>query len=79
MVVNAGEVALSGKKWDRKLYRHHTMYPGGLKEIAAKDLLDKKPTDVCRCIDLTLPCMCARVLVMRVSVCTRFSCRLTFA
>ena len=44
IVVNAEKVALTGKKWDEKIYRHHTMYPGGLRETAAKDLVKRKPT-----------------------------------
>lgn len=46
VVVNAKQISLSGRKWEQKVYRHHTMYPGGLKEVIAKDLLEKKPTDV---------------------------------
>lgn len=44
IVINADKVVLTGKKWTDKIYRHHTMYPGGLREISAKDLLKKKPT-----------------------------------
>jgi large subunit ribosomal protein L13 len=44
VVVNAEKVRLTGNKWSDKLYRHHSMYPGGLKEISAKDLLAKHPT-----------------------------------
>lgn len=33
VVINASKVALSGKKWDQKLYRHHSGYIGGLKEM----------------------------------------------
>ena len=32
----------------QKLYRHHTGYPGGLKEILMKDLVDKHPDQVVR-------------------------------
>lgn len=46
VVVNAEKVSLTGKKWDEKSYRHHTMYPGGLRETTAKDLLQKKPTSL---------------------------------
>ena len=31
IVVNAEKVVLTGKKLDQKLYRHHSLYPGGLK------------------------------------------------
>ena len=43
MVINAEKVALTGKKWTDKLYRHHSLYPGGLKEITARDLMAKHP------------------------------------
>lgn len=46
VVVNAERVAVTGKKLDDKIYYHHTQYPGGIKEIALKDLLKKKPEDV---------------------------------
>ena len=48
VVVNAGKVALSGKKWDKKIYYRHSGYIGGLKEISARKLLEKKPEDVLR-------------------------------
>ena len=47
VVINTGHVVLTGSKWDKKLYRHHTGYPGGLKEIVAKQLHQKNPTMVC--------------------------------
>ncbi len=43
IVINAGQVELTGRKLENKLYRHHTQFPGGLGEIPAKDLLDKHP------------------------------------
>jgi large subunit ribosomal protein L13 len=43
VVVNAGKIRLSGRKVTDKHYRHHSGYPGGLKEIAAGDLLAKHP------------------------------------
>ncbi|HKI47883.1 MAG TPA: 50S ribosomal protein L13 [Desulfobacteria bacterium] len=48
VVVNAEKVALSGKKWDKKIYYRHSGYIGGLKEITARKLLEKKPEDVLR-------------------------------
>ncbi len=44
VVVNAEKVRLTGTKWTDKIYRHHSMYPGGLKETAARDLVAKHPT-----------------------------------
>ncbi|GIW48953.1 MAG: 50S ribosomal protein L13 [Caloramator sp.] len=43
IVINADKVALTGKKLDQKLYRHHSLYPGGLKEIPYRRLLETKP------------------------------------
>jgi large subunit ribosomal protein L13 len=43
IVVNAEKVVLTGRKWSDKLYRRHSGYPGGLKEISAERLRDKYP------------------------------------
>ena len=43
IVVNAAKVRLTGRKLDQKMYRSHSGYPGGLKEISARDLLAKHP------------------------------------
>ena len=43
IIVNADKVILTGKKLDQKKYYHHTGYPGGLKEISYRHLLETKP------------------------------------
>ena len=43
IIINADKVILTGKKLDEKLYRHHSNYPGGLKEVKYRDLMAKKP------------------------------------
>ncbi len=48
VVVNAGQVQLTGRKLDHKFYYRHSGYPGGLKEISARHLLAKKPEEVLR-------------------------------
>jgi large subunit ribosomal protein L13 len=48
VVINANKVTLTGRKWDKKIYYRHTGYTGGLKEISAKKLLEKKPEDILR-------------------------------
>ena len=48
VVVNADKVALTGKKWSNKIYYRHSGYLGGLKQISARKLLEKKPEDVLR-------------------------------
>ena len=44
IVVNCDKVRVTGKKETEKLYRKHTGYAGGFKEVAYKDLVAKKPT-----------------------------------
>ena len=48
VVINADKVALTGDKWNKKIYYHHTGYIGGLKQITAQKLLEKKPEDILR-------------------------------
>ena len=48
VVVNAEKVVFTGRKWDEKTYYRHTGYMGGLKEITAKKLLEKKPEEILR-------------------------------
>jgi len=48
IVVNAEKIALTGRKLDDKVYYSHTGFPGGLKEITAGKLLEKKPEDIIR-------------------------------
>lgn len=48
VVVNAEKIVLTGRKWDQKKYYSHSGYIGGLKEITAKKLLEKRPEDLIR-------------------------------
>jgi len=48
IVVNSEKVVLTGRKLDSKVYRHHTGYPGGLKEITARKYLETKPQELIR-------------------------------
>lgn len=48
VVVNAGEVALTGRKLKDKLYRRHTGYPGGLRTRTAAESLARDPTSLLR-------------------------------
>lgn len=43
IIINAEKIRLTGKKLDQKMYRHHTGYPGGLKETPYRVLMVKKP------------------------------------
>jgi large subunit ribosomal protein L13 len=46
IVVNAEKIALTGKKMSDKIYYSHSGYVGGLKEITAGKLIEKKPEDL---------------------------------
>lgn len=48
VVINARGVRLTGKKLDQKVYRWHTGYPGGLKEVKARHRFDERPEQVVR-------------------------------
>ena len=43
VIINAEKIVFTGNKLEDKFYRHHTGWPGGLKEIAARDLLARYP------------------------------------
>jgi large subunit ribosomal protein L13 len=38
VVINAQKIRMTGNKLEQKIYRHHSGYPGGLKEVPAKRL-----------------------------------------
>jgi large subunit ribosomal protein L13 len=46
IVINARLAVLKGAKAEQKMYRHHTLYPGGLREISAQDQFAKHPERV---------------------------------
>jgi len=48
IVINAEKIRLTGNKLDDKFYRHYTGYPGGLKEISARQYLATKPDRLVR-------------------------------
>lgn len=48
VVINAEKVKLTGRKWNQKMYYRHSGYIGGLKEISAEKLRDKRPEDIIR-------------------------------
>ncbi|CAB9517690.1 protein L13 [Seminavis robusta] len=48
VIVNAEKVTFSGNKWDDKLFKWHTGYPGGLKSRPAKAMLERNPTKILR-------------------------------
>jgi large subunit ribosomal protein L13 len=48
IVINADKVKLTGNKWGQKLYRRHSLYPGGLRETTAAEMRDKHPDRIVR-------------------------------
>jgi len=46
VVVNAEKVKLTGNKLDDKIYYRHSGYMGGIKEMTAQEVLEKKPTEL---------------------------------
>ena len=43
IVINAEKAILTGKKLDQKYYYHHSGYPGGIKSISYRRLMETKP------------------------------------
>ena len=46
IVVNARKAVFKGSKNDQKVYRHHTLYPGGLREISVHNQFERHPERV---------------------------------
>jgi len=43
IIINAGKVALTGNKRENKVAYRHSGFPGGLKKIGYRELLEKRP------------------------------------
>ena len=48
VIINANRIKLTGEKLDKKVYRRHTLYPGGLREVSARKVFDTKPGNLIR-------------------------------
>ncbi|HXH54649.1 MAG TPA: 50S ribosomal protein L13 [Gammaproteobacteria bacterium] len=46
VVINAGDIQVTGRKAKDKLYHHHSGYPGGLKEESFESLVARRPERV---------------------------------
>src|SRR6266550_1084395 len=46
VIINADKIKLTGQKIDQKVYRWHTLYPGGLREVGVRKVLGSKPENV---------------------------------
>jgi len=48
VVVNAGQIKVTGNKLADKHYYHHTGYPGGIRGKSLSEMLQRKPEEVIR-------------------------------
>lgn len=48
VIINAKDVAVTGKKETDKVYAHHSGYPGGFKSETLKELRARKPEEIIR-------------------------------
>jgi large subunit ribosomal protein L13 len=48
VVINAEKIVLTGRKMEQKTYYRHSGYIGGLTEITADKLMEKRPEDLVR-------------------------------
>lgn len=46
IVINADKVQLTGNKLDKKVYHRHTGYIGGIKSETAREVLERRPTEL---------------------------------
>ena len=43
VVINASKIKVTGKKLDQRMYFRHSMYPGGARFTAMREMLERKP------------------------------------
>lgn len=48
IILNCEKVLVTGKKAEQKIYRHHSQYIGGMKEVVYKDMMNKHPERIIR-------------------------------
>ncbi len=48
VVLNADKVRLTGRKTDQKMYWRHSGYPGGIRGVSARRMLETKPEELIR-------------------------------
>ena len=46
VVVNAEKIVMTGQKLDKEMVRHHTLFPGGLKEKSFRKAINEEPEKV---------------------------------
>ncbi len=48
IIVNADKIHVTGKRMDQKIYYRHSGFPGGLKSMTLREMMDKFPTRALR-------------------------------
>ena len=48
IVINASKIRVTGRKPEQKMYRRHSGYPGGFREVKYKTMVSNKPVTVIR-------------------------------
>ena len=48
VIINADKIRLTGQKRETKVYRWHTLYPGGLREAKVSNIMESEPERVIR-------------------------------
>jgi large subunit ribosomal protein L13 len=48
VVINASKLDIAEKRLDTKVYYRHSNYPGGLKSVGMREMMEKKPDRVIR-------------------------------
>lgn len=43
IIINAADIKVTGSKVEDKLYYRHTMYPGGIKQMTLREMMEKFP------------------------------------
>ncbi len=46
IVTNAAKIVVTGRKSQNKIYRHHSLFPGGLREQTFEEVLAKHPEKI---------------------------------
>jgi len=46
IIINAKDLVVTGDKMNKKMYYHHSHFPGGLKEATLAEKMEKDPTEV---------------------------------
>jgi large subunit ribosomal protein L13 len=46
IVINAAKVRVTGAKADQKVYRNHSGYPGGLREVGYRKMKSEQPVKI---------------------------------